>query len=531
MSLTKVTYSMIDGATVNVKDFGATGDGVTDDRVALQNAVDFAVAQQRTLYIPDGRYYVNSIASPPVWGAGVYVVTDESFNVVCEPNAVLVAGPTLESQAIAFQGNGAVVRVNRATAVTGGKVSWSSGKFDLSALTGLVTGIDGLSVGPKYQEVLIDNVVFDHGVQTASGDDIGIGGGDSSIFCKEPEFVSITNCQFLGAPDLGIYLSGEDEALTRIGQHAVISNNYFYRCTSGVSAKRAFQKTIVSNNHFFECAGGIFLGIASTTTDTGKRIIVANNVINKTQGNPLRITNSDYAIVTGNEILDFRRWVSDGTTQTNVASGNIGGAVLFEDCSYFTVTGNVLGFSDWAFVNDANRATVGVSVRDFAETAAGSHFGVVVGNTMLDCYSAFFVSDASSNNTLSPNNVSGMAFASNLGSDLTNRDMGFIDELDTGFRYAASGELAVMTKGVEAFRAQFIASGVNNIAVQPGPTGSPAVLRSRGDDENVDIHLLPKGTTGVVRFGTHLAVTTETVTGYITVKDTDGNVRKLAVVS
>lgn len=42
MSLTKVTYSMIDGAQFNVRDFGAVGDGVADDRVACQAAITAA---------------------------------------------------------------------------------------------------------------------------------------------------------------------------------------------------------------------------------------------------------------------------------------------------------------------------------------------------------------------------------------------------------------------------------------------------------------------------------------------------------
>jgi hypothetical protein len=61
MSLTKVSYSMINGASVNVLDFGATGDGTTDDKAAIQLAINTGIA----VYFPKGTYKVASVLAVP----------------------------------------------------------------------------------------------------------------------------------------------------------------------------------------------------------------------------------------------------------------------------------------------------------------------------------------------------------------------------------------------------------------------------------------------------------------------------------
>lgn len=46
--------------TVSVKDFGAVGDGVADDTTKLQAAIDYAIANGKSLYIPAGKYLISA---------------------------------------------------------------------------------------------------------------------------------------------------------------------------------------------------------------------------------------------------------------------------------------------------------------------------------------------------------------------------------------------------------------------------------------------------------------------------------------
>jgi hypothetical protein len=60
MSLTKATYSMINGAVFNVFDYGAVGDGIADDTAAIEATI--AAAQLNTyggeIYFPPGNYKI-----------------------------------------------------------------------------------------------------------------------------------------------------------------------------------------------------------------------------------------------------------------------------------------------------------------------------------------------------------------------------------------------------------------------------------------------------------------------------------------
>ena len=70
----------------------------------------------------------------------------------------------------------------------------------------------------------------------------------------------------------------------------------------------------------------------------------------------------------------------------------------------------------------------------------------------------------------------------------------------------------------------------NYLRIASDVSGEPVALSALGSDTNIDLRFIPKGG-GTLRFGFHSVITTETVTGYIVIKDNSGVLRKLAVVS
>lgn len=91
MSLTKATYSMIEGAEVNVLDFGAVGDGAADDTAAIQAAINYAIANgSLRVRIPAGTYKItdtitiaNSL-STYIYGDGERTTTLRFYNAVAD---------------------------------------------------------------------------------------------------------------------------------------------------------------------------------------------------------------------------------------------------------------------------------------------------------------------------------------------------------------------------------------------------------------------------------------------------------------
>jgi len=85
MSLTKVTYAMIEGASVNVLDYGATGDGTTDDTAAIQAAIDYASSLENggSVIIPNADEFY-SISTLEAKDNVTVIVPNRATRIVCD---------------------------------------------------------------------------------------------------------------------------------------------------------------------------------------------------------------------------------------------------------------------------------------------------------------------------------------------------------------------------------------------------------------------------------------------------------------
>lgn len=105
MALTKVSYSMISNGYINVKDYGAVGDGATDDTDAIKAAVAAGLASKAnapgygenngtTVFFPIGKYRISD-------AIGIY----EGCNLLGEQSGLTNSGAGLSTGAILLLSN------------------------------------------------------------------------------------------------------------------------------------------------------------------------------------------------------------------------------------------------------------------------------------------------------------------------------------------------------------------------------------------------------------------------------------------
>lgn len=231
MSLTKASYSMITGAPANVLDFGAVGNGTTDDTAAIQAAL----AASSHVIVPIGLYLISSTV---VVRAGCKLeFQGGNGNSAQNPTAYFIKKSTMTTWGITISQAGIVTGggLLGQSGNTGGGVWLSSNAAVLTNFWVKSIGGYGVKVGANASAssncnaTLIDSVtasyctdhgfIIDDAFSSASADaNAGtisncraISNGGSGIYIGHAWWVTVLNCNAETNTGYGLYLSGDNK--------------------------------------------------------------------------------------------------------------------------------------------------------------------------------------------------------------------------------------------------------------------------------------------------------------------------------
>jgi hypothetical protein len=204
--------------TVSAKDFGAVGDGVADDTVAIQNASDAANAANKRLYVPAGTYKLTSKVTfrSGLIGDGK---TKTKFQAV---NNGTVAGAIID-----IAGSGVYEQFWVDGAVSADPVTWNNSNYD--AFTGWI-GIYVVTNDVQVKSVRATNTQR-AGFNTWDGDNISFydceanrargNFGDCFFVYYGATNISFINCRAYDFTRIGFVFDGTSPA-------AAVSRNCVY---------------------------------------------------------------------------------------------------------------------------------------------------------------------------------------------------------------------------------------------------------------------------------------------------------------
>lgn len=135
MSLTKVTNAMIANAPIDVENFGAVGDGTTDDSAAIQSAVN-SITSQGIINLDAGKTY-KIVTTISIGSKNIEFAGPSSIVLGANVSAFTVAGGVLQIHDVAFTTG------TSATGIIASATTPSRGIFLRNTSTGLRSGFSG----------------------------------------------------------------------------------------------------------------------------------------------------------------------------------------------------------------------------------------------------------------------------------------------------------------------------------------------------------------------------------------------------
>ena len=315
--------------SVSVKDFGAVGDGVTDDTAAIQAAIDYVNGT--------GTYGIVSI--PP--SSGEYIFTQIQ-----------------NKTKVTLLGLGGVLKLKDNTASNA-----ATNYYPVGNLTGTECVYDGLIIDGNSANNTLFNVCDSI---TCSGEGSIVrncrilDAADSGIMFTAATHGQCINNYIKGATDAGIYVNNSSETNDYL-EGAIISGNVCQDCDyGGINIKRSSGYIIVSNNTIHNCGNGLTVEeFGAGSGGEPDHLLIANNLVKDIGYNfrslspapsesGLNVQLSKHCVITGNKFVNVSGLVFglDGAQFCTVTGNNFRGYQTNPRTSGFGNVGLMLTLRD-----------------------------------------------------------------------------------------------------------------------------------------------------------------------------------------
>lgn len=508
--------------SVSVKDFGAVGDGSVNDTLAFQIAANYATTKARDymtgpftvlkapvahIKVPEGNYILSSAITSPaqiVWNL-------DANAVISSPDllggVINRGGRHINARHTGYIENSTTLslRANQQLGSTGGVYG--------------ITSLDQISqVGPPHSVTLqIDNDTRANPTLTGT--------------TYTATSVTYTNSPNLSDLKIGSFITTQGSP-QYVGQ---------------VTAVDIGSKTITVGGMWRPFTGasgatGTPVNGVDAVVDYYRKLWGQNTNVFLRSGNPTtRITGYEMGVVNQQSDSPVLNLADDQTPSVwgfdavNLGSFKAGVAFVARAGvqnwrTGFASLGNEIGFQ--VFPKSGSTSTVGFSY----EVETG---------TALRCASGAkgitYQINADGTMEMGSKTVAGAPFI-DFNSSGNNFDYDARILATGGSGAAGQGELRHYARfhrfygyvggaGGEAFTVAAVADSVNYVQASGAVTGgSGPIIQAQGFDANIDLRLSPKGT-GSIRFGTWTGSSDVAINGFVTIKDVNGTIRKLATIA